>query len=148
MYAVSDLMTQDVISVEADEPLAVAQLLWSRYHLQHLPVMDGGRPVGVLSRAEALAALKRADENEIVVRDLMVMQSEQVRPGTPLRHAATLMLKHQIRSLAVMDEGGQLVGVLTDEDLLRFALELVTDLDRMADGLRRDASHEEEAVAG
>lgn len=152
MYSVSDLMNQDVTPVSADETLLAVQLQWGRSSQRFLPVVEDGRLIGMLARVTALAALKAPAEAErpVVVRDVMLSQVTRVRPGTPLRNAAALLLKNESRCLAVVDEKGLLVGVLTDEELLRFTLDLISDLDRLSDGLRRDASHDshEESATG
>ncbi|HXJ81344.1 MAG TPA: CBS domain-containing protein [Candidatus Methylomirabilis sp.] len=51
------------------------------------------------------------------VRDLMTPQPQTVGPDTPLRAAISLMKERRIRHLPVLEEGGRLVGILTDRDL-------------------------------
>jgi acetoin utilization protein AcuB len=51
------------------------------------------------------------------VRDVMRPIGETVRPDTPLRTAAATMRAAGVEQIAVTDEGGRLVGMLTDRDL-------------------------------
>jgi CBS domain-containing protein len=59
------------------------------------------------------------------VRDLATRQVFTIGPDTSVRHAAKLMLKHDIGGLPVVDDAMNLVGIITEGDLLRrFELEL------------------------
>jgi acetoin utilization protein AcuB len=51
------------------------------------------------------------------VRDLMTPQPQTVGPDVPLRNAISLMRERRIRHLPVVEDGGRLVGMLTDRDL-------------------------------
>ena len=51
--------------------------------------------------------------------DLMTMGAATARLDTSLAEAARLMLEHRISGLPVVDEGGKLVGVVTERDLLQ-----------------------------
>jgi acetoin utilization protein AcuB len=56
------------------------------------------------------------------VREVMRPAPVTVRPDTSLRATAALMEAHGLRQVAVTDDGGRLVGILTDRDLRRGAL--------------------------
>ena len=138
MYSVADLMRREVATVRATDSLSAAEALWQERDHRHLPVMEGGRVVGLVTPLDALSLTARRDPSRpCTVRDAMSSPVLQVRPSLPLRHAAEMMLKHQIGCVVVTSSSGELVGLLTEEDLVRFTVDLVTDLDRLFDGLRR-----------
>jgi len=60
--------------------------------------------------------------NELHVRDLMTPNVVTIRPGDSIAMAYDLMLEHRFRHLVVVDEDGELVGLLTHRDLLRCSL--------------------------
>lgn len=60
--------------------------------------------------------------NELRVRDLMTPDVVTVRPDDKVAMAYELMLDNRFRHLVVIDEDGELVGLLTHCDLLRYAL--------------------------
>jgi CBS domain-containing membrane protein len=60
--------------------------------------------------------------NELRVRDLMTPNVVTVRPGDSIAMAHQLMLDHRFRHLVVVDTEGDLVGLLTQRDLLRHSL--------------------------
>ena len=51
------------------------------------------------------------------VRDVMTSEPATIAPEAPLGAALATMRERQIRHLPVVDEGGRLVGILTDRDL-------------------------------
>lgn len=52
-------------------------------------------------------------------RDIMTMPVVSVKPDTAVEEAARLMVEHRISGLPVVDEGGAIVGIITEGDLLR-----------------------------
>jgi acetoin utilization protein AcuB len=53
----------------------------------------------------------------MMIRELMTGGLITVRPATPILEARDLMVKERIRHLLVTDEGGALVGIVTDRDI-------------------------------
>ena len=53
------------------------------------------------------------------VRDVMTTDPIRVAPDTGLREAARIMVRHRVSGLPVVDEGGRLVGILTEGDRIR-----------------------------
>jgi CBS domain-containing protein len=55
----------------------------------------------------------------MIVADVMSRTIVSVMPGHSVRHAAQIMLDHRVSGVPVVDGDGQLVGILTEGDLLR-----------------------------
>lgn len=134
MYAVRDRMTHEVLTLSPDDDLAVAHDLFATGNVRHLPVLADGKLVGLLTQRDLIrasanlppAVVRGLKAEEVMRRDLVT-----VRPGTPLRRAARLMLGRKIGCLPVLEAGGKLVGILTESDLAELAEELITELDRV-----------------
>jgi CBS domain-containing protein len=75
------------------------------------------------SSAEAVAALPplRAYElpEQLTVRDLMTERPRTITPDAPLRDAARALARTGIAALPVVDDGGRVIGILTEQELLR-----------------------------
>jgi CBS domain-containing protein len=54
---VGEVMTTDVVAVTPEEPLAEVVRLMERHHIKRLPVIENGRLVGIVSRANLVQAL-------------------------------------------------------------------------------------------
>jgi CBS domain-containing protein len=78
---------------------------------QDFPVVEGGRLVGMVTRAELQAALA-ASRPDVPVHELMRRDLPTVEPGDRLETAFTRLHESGSRSLPVV-EGGQLVGMVT-----------------------------------
>lgn len=74
------------------------------------------------ARAAAQTATVVAAPAPLAVRDLMTDKVIAVRPDDPLRTLRDLMWEHHIRHMPVVDADGDLVGLVSQRDLLRNSL--------------------------
>ena len=129
MY-VQDVMQTKLFTVTPETTLPEALNLTAQRGIRHLPVLDGERLVGIVSdrdlkRAMASPATSlEAHElryllDHVLVREIMTGGVITVRPTAPIEEAARLMVLEKIGALPVT-EGEQLIGILTETDLLRF----------------------------
>jgi CBS domain-containing protein len=58
-------------------------------------------------------------ESAMRARDVMTRTPVTVRPETPVREAAALLAEHRITSMPVVDDGGRVVGIVSEVDVLR-----------------------------
>lgn len=117
---VADVMTRRVETIEETTRGDFPSLLSRFRRFRHLPVVDfRGRIVGVLARTDLLERAARLGRRRpIRVGDLMSRPAVTVGEADSLESAAQLMLRSRVHSLPVVDANGDLVGVLTDNDLL------------------------------
>jgi CBS domain-containing protein len=129
---VSDIMRRDFASLHANDKLDFVEDVMSLGRIRHLPVLENGRLVGIVSQRDLLAAslsrvldfdaperrtfLRSVDVAETMTRDVIT-----VHPETPLPEAARLLLRHAIGCLPVVAEDGTPVGLVTETDLVRAA---------------------------
>jgi CBS domain-containing protein len=66
----------------------------------------------------------------------MTKEPTSVRPGLGLASAARLMLERKFGCLPVCEDDGTLVGIVTEADFVRFAADVVRDLDFVAEAVR------------
>ncbi len=132
MIAVGDLMTRELVTVKEDDDLALAESILRLGGIRHLPVVGAGKLVGLVTQRDLLrtgvsggAPTARA----IMARDIMTRDVTTVGPETPLVRAAHLMLQHKYGCLPVCAPDGTLLGIITESDFVRFAADVVQDLD-------------------
>ncbi len=127
---VRELMTIDPVSIDVlAKPSEVLEALrGSTFH--HLPVVDRGVLVGIVSSVDlarvSLGAWVQDEETEKAwldskfrIRDLMTWEPEFVRVDDDIRLAADKLSAGSFHSLAVLDAGDRLVGIITSTDILR-----------------------------
>jgi CBS domain-containing protein len=129
---VSDLMSRQVITIGPSDSCqeAVARMCHAR--VRHLPVVDGeGRLVGIVTDRDlrhhlfsprVLGEVGTVSVDVVLkavpVSEVMSRPVDCVNAGDELLDAARIMLEDKVGSLPVV-EGGRLVGILTETDLLR-----------------------------
>jgi len=125
-------MQREFASVRSDERLDFVDDVMALGRVRHMPVVDDGKLVGVVTQRDLLAAsLSRAldfDAQErrtflrsVDVGEVMAKKPITVGPRATLRDAAQLLLRHKIGCLPVVGPGGEALGLLTETDLLRAA---------------------------
>jgi CBS domain-containing membrane protein len=135
---VGDVMTREVVTLNEEDNLEhVAQGL-ARFRFHHLPVVDGHKLVGMLSQRDMLrVATSSADHTAVsrtrekrffentFVRDVMRTTLVTARAEEPVKQAARRMLEMRYGALPVVDGEGNLVGILTENDIVRLAAQLL-----------------------
>ena len=125
---VRDVMQSKLVTVEPATTLPQAMRLAAERRIRHLPVIDGGELVGIVSdrdlkRAMASPATSLSAHelnyllDRLTVAEIMTRTVITIGPGFPVEEAARLMVQEKISGLPVM-EGARLVGIVTETDLL------------------------------
>lgn len=123
---IRDAMTHSVQTIGASLTLADAKKLMHKHHIRHLPVLEGGSLVGVLSErdVEVISSMSELDPTCILVEDAMTQAPWTVAPTTPLVEVAAHMAREKLGSAVVM-ENDKVVGVFTTVDGMRVLAELL-----------------------
>jgi CBS domain-containing protein/PII-like signaling protein len=128
---VREIMTAPAVTIREDERLERAARVLHDRRLKRLPVVDAdGRLVGVLARLDVLASIARGyglrsaphghglPQEHRRVADFMETSVPTVNETTPLDEVVERLLASDVKRVAVVGEGGRLVGIVTDTDVL------------------------------
>lgn len=129
---VKEKMNPRLITIHPEASLAEARVLLDQHRIRHLPVVEGGKLVGIITDRDIRSAAATAPA-QVKVGDAMTKHVFTVAPETPVQEAAKLMVTHRIGGLPVMKEG-VLQGIITETDLLQAFVEIVEQatLERIA----------------
>ncbi|GMV15949.1 MAG: hypothetical protein AMXMBFR56_41730 [Polyangiaceae bacterium] len=133
---VRDIMTAKVVYMLEEENLERIGKGMERFKFRHLPVVDAGKLVGIVSQRDYLRAsvsdldpdfaLKNDNlKRNIFVAEIMTRDVVSVRPDTPLLEAAKLLREHRFGCLPVTEADGSLVGIVTDYDFVGLTIALL-----------------------
>ncbi|ACX52410.1 CBS domain containing protein [Ammonifex degensii KC4] len=114
---VGEIMTSPVKTVTPETSVAEAGQIMLRYGHSGLPVVEGGRLVGIISRRDVEKA-KLSGLEHAPVKGYMSRQVVTVSPQVPVREAQALLVQHDIGRLPVV-EGDRLVGIVSRTDILK-----------------------------
>jgi len=119
-------MTSSPHSVGRDQKLLQAHKLMREHHIRHLPVLHGGRLVGVLSDRDLhlIETLRDVDPARVLVEEAMTTDVYSVSPKAMLDEVVREMAGHKY-GCAVVEDNGKVVGVFTTVDALRAFAELL-----------------------
>ncbi len=121
---VRDVMKAPVQSVQRSDTMGQALRMMQQHGIRHLPVVEDGKLVGILSDRDLRSpdipgkwhAIPWADS--ISVEWVMSSPVMVLPPDAPLSDAASLMHAKRIDCAPVIDDG-KLVGIITSSDLLQ-----------------------------
>lgn len=130
---VKDVMTTAPVSITPDTPIREARDLMQKLSIRHLPVLEDGQLVGILSDRDLrtvapspATSLSVWEINHLLAkltaREVMTRFVITVTPDCPVTEATGLMLGHKIGALPVV-EARRVVGILTQSDVLRALLQ-------------------------
>ena len=119
-HTVDRFMTANPVAISSDRTLAEAHRLMREKQIRHLPVVDDGRLVGLVSQRDLylLETLQGVDPDEERVEEAMTAEPFTVAPDAALEDVATSMAEHKYGSAVVLDRGA-VVGLFTTVDALR-----------------------------
>lgn len=125
---VGQFMSTDMYTVRRADPIHFAARMMEWRQIRHVPVEDDhGKLVGLLSFRDMLRMVANPDSGAETVDDIMRKDPLTVRADTPTLQALTLMREKNIGSLPVIDDEGQLIGLVTVYDLLDIAGKVLED---------------------
>jgi CBS domain-containing protein len=116
------VMTRDVVVVSPSVSVSAAHQLMTRLAVRHLPVVEAGRLVGVLSDRDVLRS-EGPEPGKVTCAQAMTPAPITCRAEVSVGHVAQLMLEHKIDSVPVVDGHGKLIGLVTSSDLLLLLVE-------------------------
>lgn len=129
---VSEIMTREVVTLLEEDNLQNVAGGLERFRFHHIPVVDDRKVVGMLSQRDILratvagvdtGAAARTREarflEQTFIRDVMQTNVVTARPDETIKVAAQRMLAHRFGALPVIDDDGDLLGIVTEHDILR-----------------------------
>ncbi|MGB7441741.1 MAG: CBS domain-containing protein [Coleofasciculaceae cyanobacterium] len=142
---VADVMSPNPIMVEPQTPIREAIKIIAERGISGLPVVESGKLVGIISETDLLWQQTGVEppvyimfldsviylenpsryDQELhkalgqTVKDVMSGDPIMIKPNQPLQKAAKLMQEKSIRRLAVVNDAGKVIGILTAGDIVR-----------------------------
>lgn len=124
--SVGRICLREIHVADPTEPVFEAARRMRDRHVGTLVVLDdAGKPVGLLTdRDLALRVVAEgADPRTTSIRDVMTPHPQTVQESTPIESALSLMRSEGCRRLPVVDDDGELVGIVTLDDVLALIAE-------------------------
>jgi CBS-domain-containing membrane protein len=128
-------MTSPAVTITSAWSIPSAFSLMKEMGIRHLPVVDNGKLVGIVTLSDILEA-EPSDAttlsvwelsylwNKLTVETVMTRNVFTISPDAPILDAVQMLLDHKFRGLPVVDKAGELVGFLSEIDVYRLILQV------------------------
>ena len=132
-----EICNREVIVIQRDATIVEAAKLMRQFHVGALIVVEkrDGRqiPVGVVTDRDLVVEVvaTELDAAVITVGDIMAVEVFTIKESTASHEAIEFMRRKTIRRLPVVDESGELTGILTLDDALQLLSEELLDLAKL-----------------
>jgi len=106
----------DPVTLSPDEPVRKAQELMNEQNVSGIPIIDGKKLVGILTRRD----LKFLKDYDVKTSSIMTKDNLVTGPaGTTLEQAKEILQKHKVEKLLLVNKNGELAGLITMRDIDR-----------------------------
>lgn len=130
---VSHIMTKDVFTVDMQDNLTEVQSLLTKKNIRHVPVVNGEKLVGILSKSDinrltfgnVFEGQEGADEavlNMLNINQVMSNNPRTVDKDATIKEVAEIFSQEEFHALPVV-EGEQVTGIVTTTDVIQYLLE-------------------------
>lgn len=132
---VENWMSKDVITVDVNDSMQDATRLLKEHNIRGLPVMEKGKLVGVVTDRD-LKKASASDATTLEIHELLYMISrikvKEIMTKNPITipvdstidEAAEVLLENKLSGAPVVDDKGQVVGIITQIDIFRVIISL------------------------
>jgi CBS domain-containing protein len=132
---IKDIMTREVITVQPNDPMEKVKDIFDHYSIHHIPVIHHKKVVGIISREDYLRIIqgftllddkKTEAYNHALLRSLLAEEVMSTKvaclgPEDTLHAAAGYFRENLFHAIPIIDELGELAGIITTYDLINHA---------------------------
>lgn len=121
-------MTKGLHTIGHDQTLAAAHRMMNQHAIRHLPVLEGGKLVGILSLRDLhfIETLKDIDHEQVQVSEAMSQDVFAIGPRSSVRKVASEMAEHKYGCAVIIDRG-HVAGIFTTVDALKALTSLLEE---------------------
>lgn len=116
---IKDYMKTEVISVSKDTKLVDIAKIMTEKNIGSIIVVDENKPVGIITERDIVRAIGKGKDLNTRAEEIMTKSLITIREDSPITGALALMRQFNIRHLPVIDDKGNLKGILSIRDIAR-----------------------------
>lgn len=125
MPLIQKYMTSMPHSIRRDSPIGNAVSLMRENQIRHLPVLEGGKLLGVVTDRDVKLASSFEGADRLTAEDVMTPDPYTVSPDTPAADVAREMAARKYGCAIVRQDNGKVVGIFTAVDGMRVLGEIL-----------------------
>lgn len=128
---IGELVTTNVLSVHENQQLSDVTALFRENHIHHVPVLKGKKPVGIISTQDIFKLIFDVDSTDdrmldtllnhnYKITDVMTSKLVILDESLTIKDAAKLLVDSSYHSVLIVDNKGDLTGIVTTTDLIKY----------------------------
>jgi acetoin utilization protein AcuB len=125
MPLIQKYMTAMPHSIRRDSPIGNAVSMMRENQIRHLPVLEGGHLLGVVTDRDVKLASSFEGAERLTAEDVMTPDPYTVSPDTPAADVAREMAARKYGCAIVRQDNGKVVGIFTAVDGMRVLGEIL-----------------------
>lgn len=135
---ISELCNREVIIIQKEETVLEAARLMRQHHVGNVIIVEERngikKPIGIVTDRDLVVEIMATelDPAVITVGDITVSKLVTVQENTGIFDAIQYMRRKAVRRSPVIDDRGELIGIITLDDLLQLLSEELSELARLA----------------
>lgn len=124
-FTIEEYTSSDPITVGPATKIEEVIVLLHKHGFRHLPVVENGRPVGIISDRDILVARPMGVSGVLLAREVMTKDPYSVRIDARMEDVVLALSKRKFGSALVLDREGKLYGIFTATDALNALIEIL-----------------------
>ena len=131
---VGDIMKQDVISIDEEAPVTEVAKLMKIHDIGSIVIAKNKKAEGMITEKDIIhqVVANGDDSSKINAGKIMSKPLKVVRPDTTLEEAAKMMKQYSIKRFPVVNENNELVGMISEGDIMNVFPSIVDLLEERA----------------
>ena len=115
-------MINEVFTVEPEDTLDKVKQLLEDEKIEHIPVVEGGKLIGIISYHDLWELNKDFKEySKIRAKEIMTRKVAWLEPSAKIGSAAEIFLQNLFHAIPICDEDKNLIGIITNLDVIWYA---------------------------
>ncbi|MBD3203156.1 CBS domain-containing protein [Candidatus Woesearchaeota archaeon] len=117
---VKEIMSKNLSTLDKEKTPLDAMKLMSKNHFSSIIIKKGRKPIGIVTEKDIISRvfLKNKDPEKIKLKSIMTTKLETISPEITIIEASYIMKEKKIKKLIVVNKNGNLVGLLTQTDIV------------------------------
>ena len=129
--AITHIMSNNVDSIQEGQNLSEVRRLMTEKAIHHIPIVNGKKLAGIISFTDMMKlslitngatehTIDSIIDQQFSIKDVMTENPKVLKDSDSIRNAAELLVEGNFHSLPVVSNEGDLVGIVTSTDLIRY----------------------------
>lgn len=132
---IDQILTREIVTVHVGQKVSDVRKIFAKERFHHVPVVSGKKLIGIVSASDILGisvegigsddrSMDAYIDHQFSIEGLMKKDLKTLSPKSTIAEAAELLSDGSFHAVPVVDENGDLAGLVTSTDLIRYLRDL------------------------